>query len=394
MRSLLSISLYAGLLSIIACGESPEVSQPPSAVMAEIITIQEATIPVVIEVPGSVQARDRIALSSQINGFVKDVIVREGDIVGSGQLLATLDSRDAESQKAATQATIQEARAGLAEARKSAQIAVSAHSAAKASSNLADATYDRYQKLFQTRSVSPQELDEVRSRKDAAAADLAGKEAMVAAAEDRLQQAEARVLQATAQSQRTDVLLSWTVIKAPAAGKVVERMVDPGSAIFPGSPLLTLESVSSPQVIASLPTRNAPLLKRGLEVGIRFADESVPTAGRISEVIPLSDPLSHTVQFKVDLPPEFTVLSGSFAKVEIPSGTRSALLAPRSAVHEVGQLTGVFIVDSASIARYRLVKTAPYGSQQVEFLSGVEIGERIVADLSEQVTDGTPLEIR
>ena len=122
-------------------------------------------------------------------------------------------------------------------------------SAAKAATELAGQTYQRYQKMFESRSVSPQEMDEVRMRRDASAAELASSGSMVAAAEERIKQVEARISQAKAQAGRADVLLSWTQIKAPSAGKIVERSADPGTAIFPGTPLMVIESTASPQVL-------------------------------------------------------------------------------------------------------------------------------------------------
>jgi HlyD family secretion protein len=334
-------------------------------------------------------------LSSQINGFVREVRVRAGDSVTAGQVLVTLDARDADSQKEGAQASIQEAQAALAEARRGTEIARSMRTAAKAAVDLANGTYARFQKLAESRSVSPQELDEMRARRDAAAADLAAKEAMVAAAEDRIPQIEARIAQAGAQSRRADVLVGWTVVKAPSAGRIVERSVDPGSAIFPGGPLVTIESTSRAQVLASLPTTEAASLRNGLEVKIRIPDQAKePSQGRISEINPLSTSGSHTVQFKVDLPADFVAVSGSFIVVRIPAGTRQALLVPIQAVRESGQLTGVFVVDGSGKARFRLVKTAPYDPQRVELLAGVEPGERIIAKLTDQIIDGVSLEIR
>ncbi len=391
----LMFPILAGTLLFASCsGPAPSVA-PAQSVRAEVVTLQNESVPAMLEAPGSVQPRDRIMLSSQINGFVREVRVRAGDTVTAGQVLVTLDARDADSQKDAAQASIQEAQAALVEARRGTEVARSMRTAAKAAADLATGTYARYQKLAESRSVSPQELDEMRARRDAAAADLAAKESMVAAAEDRIPQIEARIAQAGAQSRRADVYVGWTVVKAPSAGRIVERSVDPGSAIFPGGPLIAIESTSRPQVLASLPTTEAASLRNGLEVNIRIPDQAkAATQGRVSEIIPLSASGSHTVQFKVDLPADFAAVSGSFVKVAIPAGTRQALLVPIQAVRESGQLTGIFVVDGSGKARFRLVKTAPYDPQRVELLAGIEPGERIIAKLTDQIIDGISLEIR
>ena len=379
-----------------ACGGGSHTTTAPASrpVPVSVITARYESVPAVVEAPGTVQPRSRIALSSQINGFVREMRVRAGDTVSQGQVLATLDSRDAENQKALSVAAVDEARAALAEAGAARQAAIEMRTAARSSSELASQTLSRYQKLFEARSVSPQEIDEVRARRDGATAELAARESMVAAADDRIRQIEARILQAKAQAGRSDVMMGWTQIKAPAPGKVVERMADSGTAIFPGTPLLVIESTARPQVLADIPTERAAGLRPGMEVRLRSAAASEVSKGKIAEIIPRSNAASHTVQFKVDLPPDSSLPTGQFVKVEIPIGTRDSLLVPRRAIRETGQLTGLFVADGASKARFRLIKAAPYDDAFVEVLSGVEPGEIVIASLTDQIMDGISLEIR
>lgn len=386
----LLLVIFSGLSIQIACSgkksDRPETTGQPVA--ASTNTAAYETVHAVIEAPGTVQPRDRISLSAQINGFVREMRFRVGDIVKKDQLLATLDARDAQSQKAAAQAGIDEAEAALGEARKAYQAAVEMQAAAKASSELASQTLARYQKLSESHSVSPQELDEVRTRRNASGAELASREAMVAAAQDRIKQVEARISQAKAQSGRADVMLSWTEIKAPSSGRIVQRLADPGSAIFPGTPLFVIESIERPQILAEIPTEQSGILRLGSMIRLRDPETGSISEGRISEIVPLSDPATHSIQFKVDLPPNLSMPSGQFVKVELPAGTRQALLAPSSAVRQTGQLTGMFVVDSSSKARFRLVKVAPYDAERMEVLSGIQPGEKFVSSLSDQITDG------
>jgi HlyD family secretion protein len=385
----------AGFILLAACGETPKPNLAAKPVAVGVLRAEQESIPAILEAPGTVQPRHRITLASQINGFVKEVKVQAGDAVKPGQLLALLDSRDAEGQKAAAVAALTEAHAAFEEARKSAQAAIEMKAAAQASANLASSTLARYQKLYEQRSLAPQELDEMRSRRDAAAADLAAKEAMAAASEDRLKQVQARIAQAEAQANRSDVLLSWTAIKAPGSGIIVERPADAGSAIFPGSVLMILETAAKAQVLGDIPSVQAGYLRRGLTVGIRIFGQAGPdVAGQVAEIIPASTSISHTTQFKVDLPDGFKELPGSFVKVMIPAGRRSALLIPRSAIRESGQLVGVYVVDSVSKASFRLVKTVPFDPERLELLAGLEAGEKFIATLSDQITDGVPLEIQ
>jgi multidrug efflux pump subunit AcrA (membrane-fusion protein) len=388
--------IVASSILIPACRESSHSVAPPSQpIPVSVITADYQALPAFAEVPGSVAARHKIVLSSQLNGFARDVHVRAGAMVREGQVLVTLDSREAESQRDAARATIEEASAALEEARKAAAAAESMRSAAEASAKLAESTLARYRKLFESKSVSPQELDEVRTRRDLAAADLEAKVTMVDAAGDRIRQIEARISQANAQARRADVVLSYAVLKAPTSAKVAERLVDPGSAVFPGSPLLVLDSGRNLQVTAEIPTTQSDHLRLGLEVQIADdrTDSKVVT-GRVSEIIPISDPGTHTVRFKVDLPGDYSSPPGHFVKVLVPAGEEPALLIPREALRITGQLTGVFVVDRDSAARFRLVKTTEYDGDRVEILAGVEPGEKIVANPGPQISDGIPLEVR
>jgi multidrug efflux pump subunit AcrA (membrane-fusion protein) len=384
--------VVSGLSIQIACSgkQAGQPAAPVQPVSASTLAVRYEPIRALLEAPGTVQPRSRISLSSQINGFVREMRIRVGDIVKKDQILATLDARDAESQKAAAQAAIDEAQAALSEARMAYQASVQMQAAAKASTELAGQTFSRYQKLAESQSVSPQELDEVRARRNASTAELASREAMVAAAEDRIKQVEARTSQAKAQAGRADVMLSWTEIKAPSSGRIVERLTDPGTAIFPGTPFLVIESIDRPQVIADIPTEHSAVLRVGSSVRFRDTETGAVSEGRITEIVPLSDPATHSIRFKVDLP-NSSMPSGQFVKVEVPLGTRDALLAPRTAIRQNGQLTGIFVVDGASKARFRLVKVAPYDAERVEILSGIEPGEKIISRLSDQITDGIPV---
>jgi multidrug efflux pump subunit AcrA (membrane-fusion protein) len=394
-RNATILTLLAGLILQIGCGEKRGESNlsHTKALKASAMAVRYESIPEVVDAPGTVQARNRISLSSQINGFVRDISVRVGDTVKPDQVLATLDARDAENQKAFAQGGVAEAEAALLEARKAYQAALDRQAAAKASMQLAEQTFNRYQKLFESRSASPQEMDEVRSRRDASAAELSSSQSMVAAAQERIKQVEARISQAKAQAGRADVMLSWTQIKAPTAGRVVERHVDAGTAIFPGTPLIVIESTSRAQVLADLPTEYVHRLKPGLLVRLGNPDAAGTIEGRVAEIVPQANPATHSVQFKVDLPTDSTLPNGQFVKVSIPTGVRNAILVPRSAIRENGQITGLFVVDKSSKARFRLVKIAPYDAEHYEVLSGIEPGENILTQLNNDIIDGIPVEI-
>ena len=118
-RKSLLLILVSGLAAQLACSDKQ--TESPSrgaAVPVRVVAARYESVPAILEAPGTVQPRNRVALSSQINGFVRTMRVRVGDSVRQDQVLALLDARDAESQQAASQAAIEEAEAALSEARR------------------------------------------------------------------------------------------------------------------------------------------------------------------------------------------------------------------------------------------------------------------------------------
>ena len=115
--------------------------------------------------------------------------------------------------------------------------------------------------------------------------------------------------------------------------------------------------------------------------------------GRIAEIVPLSNPATHSVQFKVNLPPDFALPIGKFVRIDVPLGTRDALLVPNHAIRHKGQLTGLFVVDDDSMARFRLTKVTPYDAEHYEVLSGAEPNETVVTHLNNRLVDGIPVEV-
>jgi len=84
--------------------------------------------------------------------------------------------------------------------------------------------------------------------------------------------------------------------------------------------------------------------------------------------------------------------SGMFARVPLTIGERKTMRIPESAVVRQGQLTGVFIVDEKNSARFRLIRTGRAYGDQVEVISGIKDGTRLVAAPTPQLTNGSAVE--
>ena len=321
-------------LALTGCGGGDEpATYEPKTVAVELATAARTTVPRTVLATGTIEAENSVEVSTRLMGHVREVLVDEGDVVEAGQCLVRIDETDILARKRQAEAGIAEARAVLE----------------NAETNLA-----RFQRLYAENSVSKAQLDEVRTGRDRAAAGLE---------------------QASAMLQQVEVQLEYLRIKAPTDGTVTRRMVDPGDMASPGMPLIMLEQRGNMKVRAGLAEKDVDLVDVGSEVRVKVTslEKTVYT------VVPAANPGSRTYDIEAYLPNEAGRLkSGMFARVEVPIGSREAVLVPREAVHERGQLNGVWVVDENQTAHLRWIRTGRQIGDEIEVLSGLKGGETVV----------------
>lgn len=305
-----------------------------------------------IEATGTVRAAETAQLASQSMGTVVEINVREGDRVDPNEVLALID--DAQPRAALNQALAAET---------AAQKEVSA---AESDSALADSTMKRYQQLYDKKSVSPQEFDEISERRESAKA--------------RQEMAAAAATQAAAGVAQARKTLDNTQIRAPFAGVVTEKKVDPGTLAVPGMPVLTVEDVRNYRLETSVDESDIHSVRLGQGVPIAIdALVSKEFFGKVAQIVPAADPASRSFLVKIELPAVAGLRSGLFGRARFTRGERSAILAPQTAIVTRGQLQGVYVLDANEIAGLRYVTLGPPENEQVEVLSGLEAGEKVVA---------------
>ncbi len=297
------------------------------------------------ETSGTVKAKNVGVIASKIMGSVTSVAVQEGQRVGRGQTLLTIDDSDiAQKVKAAA----------------------SAVESARQQKQLAEVTFSRYAKLYEEKALSRQEFDQVETQKKIAESELGRTTAMLR---------EAQAYQGYAQ------------VKAPFAGVVTGKKIDPGSMAMPGMQLLTVEDTSAFLVEAAVDEKLSSRLRAGTPVEVIIDALNQTSKGKVSEVVPAIDPMSRTFIVKVTVSGA-GLKTGLYAKVMMPTGTRDALMAPVSAIVEKGQLSGVYTVDAKGIIAYRLVRTGKHFGGNIEILSGLNPGDKIIVSGADKAIDG------
>ncbi|MCA9513066.1 MAG: efflux RND transporter periplasmic adaptor subunit, partial [Myxococcales bacterium] len=204
-----------------------------------------------------------------------------------------------------------------------------------------------------------------RSQLDRASAALHAARAAVSAREAALDQAR--------------TALSFSSLRAPVGGRVVDRLAERGDTATPGAPLLRIYDPSSLRVEVPVRESLAVSLRLGQELDVEIPALPLAARGAIEEIVPFADPGARTLLVKVGFRArDERVLAGMFARVAVPSGTARRVLVPRDAVHAIGQLRFVDVAAGDDAAERRLVTVGPdEPPDRVEVLSGLRAGERV-----------------
>jgi len=365
-RQVLFLLLVAGLL-LTGCGEkAAPVAAPvkrPILSGVSIATLASTRVDEFFEATGTVRAANTIYVAGRMMGAVTSLLVKEGDAVEKGRLLLTLDDRDVVQKVKAAEAGCQEATKALA--------------AAKQNRELTDMTHRRYQKMYDEKAISRQEMDQFETQKK-----LAGLEY------ERVQEMVSRTAAGLSEAK---IYLDFTRIVSPVKGIVTEKKIEVGGMAVPGMPLLTVENRAAFHAEVTVDESLSGKLRVGAPVRVSIEAIGRQIAGKITEILPVVDPLSRSFTVKVSLNGD-GLRSGLYAKMRIASGKKEIILAPRSAIVEKGQLTGVYAVDGQDVVTYRLVRTGKEYDGQLEILSGLKPNDRIIVQGVEKAVDGGVLE--
>jgi len=352
MKAAWSTSGIAILAALISGCHGSGASQPAQveSMTAHLVASRRMQIPSEIRATGTVHAKETAIISAQVIGRIEQVLVREGDAVRPGQTLAILD-------RAALEQSADQARAALAAAQNQ-------QSAAQSNAALAASTLARYKQLQSDKSVSPQEMDEVSRRAEAAQA--------------QFEAAQAQTLAVQAQAGGAQTMLGYARLKAPFAGIVTARTADPGTLAAPGVPLLQIDRAGALQLNVTVDESSISAVHNGARLEVTIDSFAEPVEGIVTSIVPAADPASHSFLVKIDLPASKQLHAGVYGAAAFSSGTQSAILVPSSAVVMRGSLNCAYAIDGQGIARLRYLTLGSKRGDLVEVLSGVSPDEQLI----------------
>lgn len=337
------------LLTLVACGETEEVAPPPLTRPVKTFTVEGGGGNALRTFPGRVDASQRAELSFRVPGRLQEILVKEGDLVAEGQVLARLDASDFQLVYEDRKATFDNSKSNFERGRE-----------LIAGGNISRMDYDRMEANFRSASAA-------------------------------LSQAEKD--------------LEYTVLKSPFSGRIAQRMVENFEEVAAKQTVFSLQNTSQLDIIIEVPESVVRMVRRMGDVDRSISPgEDAPVTSAFAEFeghsgkkFPLmpkeiatkanAQTQTFRATFTMDSPTDFTVLPGMTTTVLLDLSNLIAAdsdvikRVPVRAVQGDSSLQPrVWILDPHSMTvSAREVVIGRMSGDQVEIIEGLDGGEEIVA---------------
>lgn len=375
--------LVAGLTAI-GVGVGTWALKRPKALT--VVAAVEAPLAQSLVFSGRVASRVRVELGSTITGRIVEVLVREGDTVTAGQLLARLDGEELRAQVDQTRASLELARARIDGQRDLAQPTSRATLAqAEASLVAAQREAQRNRELLARGFVAQARVDDADRAVQIAQAQRDAAQATVKVNQqdgNEVVQARLRVREAEAAASLAQARWQQSRLLAPVAGRIVARSVEPGQIVQPGRTLFQFAADGETLLVGQADEKFLALLAPGQ--GARVVVDAYPTQpfdARIASIAPGVDAARGTVEvkFRADQLPAF-VREDMTLSLQVEVGRKArALVLPATAVLGAGREGKVrTIVDGRVLEQP--VRVGLRTLDRVELLEGLKPGTQVLAE--------------
>lgn len=392
--------LTGGTWTVLQMNRSPQTSEAPvtQAIAVSALTLRSQSVVNTLELSGTIRTVEQATLSTRVMGRIIEMSLESGDRFRKGDILARIDVMDMTAQKGQAQLGVAQAQAEVYRSQASLSQLESQKLEAQSAMRLAQITQSRMSKLQAEGAVAKFQLDDANTNLEQARARVAQSDAGIRQSEAAIAQTQAAVSRAELSVVASDVGESYGTIFAPFDGVVVQKLAYEGEMASPNTPLLKVENPNKLQLEISVPEENLRFVRVGQPVQVQFDAVSQALSATVQQIVPAADPKSRSFMIKIPLNNSGKLISGMFGRIALPLGERKeTLLIPESAMIQRGQLQGVYVVEpkgEQSIAVLRWVKTGKTQKGQIEIVSGLAVGDRIITNNISQLSDGLPVAIQ
>jgi len=356
--TLIISSILITFLTVGCSKEKAPTSEKSTPVKVTLATVQGGNQNNSITASGKIEANNNANISTRMMGFVSKLAVKVGQRVSKGQSLIQINSTDLDAKLAQVNSGIAQANAAYSNAK---------------------ADYERFKNLFNRQSASQKELDDMTTRYEMAKAGLESAQQM---------------------KREVQAQFAYSSIVAPFAGIVTNTFVKEGDMANPGMPLLSIESESGFDVIASVSEEKIGKVSEGMKAIVTVKTGMKEYNGTVTEVSRSAKNTGGQYLVKIALNGDLKELrSGMFVNAEIFNSEKKAdnvnmdgqVLIPTEAIFNQGELMGVYTASENNTALIRWIRVGKQRGNMTEVLSGLAPDEKIVLTHEGKIFNGVSI---
>lgn len=306
-----------------------------------------------LELTGTIEAKDSIVVTSKFGGKIKEILIQNGIKANNGQILLLMDDTQQQNALIAAQNTLAKARANL---------------------NYVQKNFERMTTLYQAEAISRNDYDNSKLSYDVALADVNLAQASLSNAQEALQ--DTRV------SNKLD-------------GFVADCDIKEGQVVEVGTPLMTVQNLSSAYLVVNINQEDITKIKIGQKVNVSVDSLSETDFEGVVEIMnPVANSSSRSFEVKILVPnADFLLKPGMFAQAQIIfDSTKMAIMVPQAAVSGKDGVYYVYVVKG-KMAERRLVELGDTVGQEIEVKFGIKEKEQLIISNVNKLKDGDAIQI-
>mgnify|MGYP005995907577 CR=1 FL=1 len=358
MKKIYTALTLSFTILLASCGkeEKKVIADNSPAINVKVQKVEANTNSPFLSVSGKIQAANSADLSTRMMGYVNKVHVNVGDKVKKGQLLVSINNTDLQAKKGQVNAGITEAKTAF---------------------NNASKNYNRFKNLYESKSISQKEMDDMTAN---------------------YEMAKARLESANQMKNEINAQFAYSNITAPFSGIVTSKNVENGNMANPGTPLISIETPGNFEVMTMVPETEISQIKNGTTVDVLVKSINKNIKGKVVEVSSSAKNTGGQYLVKINLDKtDANILSGMFTTVQFPverKTTSEMVLISTEALVKNGQLSGVYTVSESNKALLRWLRLGRTYGNEVEVLSGLSSNETYIISADGKLFNGVKISIQ
>lgn len=387
-----------------ACSKPTATSQNESSQIKE-VKVQSTkleSVNKISELSGTLQPMEEATVSFEVSGTVNSVNIKEGSIVNTNDILASIDRKSYEIQVAQAQASVDSASAVLNKAENGARVQELEQSKlrvedAEASYNQALNDFNRNKTLFEAGAISQSDYEKYQNAMNTAKNNMeTAKQAYSLTSEgataEEKEQAAAGYNQAKSAKEQAELSLQKTSLRSPIKGVVISKYISEGQLISAGTVAYKIGNVDKLKVKLSVPDYEISSWKIGDKITAKLYDDSME--GTVTNIFAATNESTGSINVEVTIDnPDHKWRAGQVVTIKHETETGNSIFVPKKAVISNGNESPYVFLLQDDRAIKTNVKIGTLKNNRLEIKSGIKEEEDIVTDGADRLSDGDKVNV-